>query len=619
MGIPIKENSTERLLDVIRGASHKSPKTKISPGPRKIKPADLKKIIISPDPPKIKPADLKKIKVSPGPRKIRPADLKKIKNKKLNLGVLLNSKHITLVLNKEKGPTQRKTLIKWVNIRIPDNLKIEDEGYALFLGSSLEKFTQGLKGISTWCSIDSAKLKLRNITIPDIAPSKIANAAFWGLKKKIDFDADQEVFDFDIIGDTTIKGVKKKNILAFTAQKYQVNRLKNIFSKAGFDLKGITAIPFAIQNFIHTQHLQVTDSPFTIVNISRKNSEIVCFSDAGILLTRNIRIGSYSLVEDFIESSDKNVTEYLSSLKKIQSNGFFKIKDGCERLIEKILRTTDYCSQNFADNVPMKKIFFYGETSDCSPFMEFAAKTILTDVEKFEPVFNNLPGSVRLPLSKNVYERNLVITAFGVSLSSNEYTPNFIHTYDDKLKKIKKRNINLAAIITFALIFMVGTAWTNWQVFVKNQEMHKLDGNIELKNKLNPNINQQSMIKMISEAKKKIRLRNQYISAYFPLAVINEICSATPDNISISSLDADFSYQNNKGTKSKKISKIMPAKVIIHGSVESLESNVDSDFTGYILKLEDSKIFGDIEVLQKNIAGAGKNKILNFNLRLEII
>jgi len=594
LGKSVKENSTEKLLDLIRGASHKSSKTDISTASPIIEPAKLTPVFES-------------------------SSQKKIKGKKLNLGVLLNLENITLVLSSDKP----KRIIKWANIDLPENLGIEDEGYASFLNSILEDFTHGLKVIHTWCNIDSAKIKLRNITIPDIAQPKIANAAFWGFKKEVDFDANQEIFDFAIIGDRIVQDVKKKSLLAFSTEKTQVEQLKDLFSKTGFNLDGITTIPFAFHNFIHSRHLQMPDSPFAIVNISRKNSEIVCFSNTGILLTRNIRTGSYNLVEEFIKTPDKQVLQYLSSLKSIQSKGFLKIKSSCERLIEKIMRTSEYCSQNFADNIPMKKFFFIGETADCDPFMEFTAKTTLTDVEHFDPVFDTLPGSLDLPYPENALEKGLITTAFAISLSSNDYTPNFLFTHDDKLNKKKKRNINIASSIIFVLIFIFCAAFSGWQGFVKNREMKNLDKIVQSNNNLNPSINQDSILKMISGNEEKLKLRNQYISNYFPLAVINEICSATPGNINVSSIEADFSDQTKKKNGEEQISdedikqsKNILAKLIINGA---MRINSDSDFTEYILTIGNSRIFGKVDVLEKNIKEDDEDKILNFKVSVEII
>lgn len=576
MGTSVKENSTEKLLDVIRGVSHKKPP----------------------------------VNIPPPPQKIEPVNLKKIKKNSLNLGVLLNPEDITFVLSSNKN----NKIIKWAVVELPEGLGTEDIGYTLFLESNLENFTEGIKAIPTWCTIDSTKVKLRNITIPDLPSQKIANAAFWGFKKEVDFDADQEIFNFEIIGDRIVKDVKKKSLLAFAIEKTQVKELKTLFLKAGFKLEGITTIPFAFQNFIRTRHLQMQDSPFTIVNVSRKNSDVVCFSDTSILLTRNIRTGSFNLVENFMKSSDKSVVKFLSSLKNIQSTGFSQIKLPSERLIEKISRTSDYGSQNYADNVPMKNFYFIGETDSCDAFMEFAANSVLTGVKHFNPVFTALPGSVTVPYPENAYERGLVTTAFGISLSSNEYTPNFLFTADDKLNKKKKEKINIAASIIFALIFLCCAGFANWQGVVKNREMKKLDEIVHTKNNFDPKINQESIANLIFGTEQKIKLRNQYISDYFPLAVINEICSTTPKNISVSSLEADFSDQNKNNHQDEKTARKILARIIIVGSTGI---NSDSVFTEYILNLGNSRIFGDVEVLEKNIDAA--EKTLKFKVSVEII
>jgi hypothetical protein len=264
----------------------------------------------------------------------------------------------------------------------------------------------------------------------------------------------------------------------------------------------------------------------------------------------------------------------------------------------------------------MKKFLFVGEIADCSPFLELAAKITSTDVEPFDPGFDTLTGSVGGPCPEDAYARGLVTTAFAISLSSNDYTPNFLLTYNDKLNERKKKKVNIAASVIFIFIFIFCIAFTSWQGFVKSRELTKLDEIVSIKNNLNPNISKESMIKMISGSEQKIQLRNQYISDYFPLAVINEVCSTTPENINVSSLEADFSDQNKETTEDKAISKKILAKVIINGSVK-IKS--DSDFTEYILNLGNSKIFSDIEVLKKDIAEAGNDKILNFKISAEII
>ena len=234
-----RENSTEKLLDAIRGTEHKSPKITVSTNFQKIS---------------------------------QLLNLKSIKKKTLNIGLFLSEKDICFFLTVEKGINKRKFLIKWAIIKTPENLTVNDNGFASFISLNLSEFTEGIKGIPIWCTIDSMHVKFRNCLIPDLAQAKIPNAVLWSLKKEIDFDPKQEIFDFRVMGNIKSEGHKKKKIFALVANKDAVDKLKTIFSKTGCNLKGITATSFAIQNYIHTNHIHVKDSPFTVINLSKENS-----------------------------------------------------------------------------------------------------------------------------------------------------------------------------------------------------------------------------------------------------------------------------------------------------------------------------------------------------------
>ena len=411
----------------------------------------------------------------------------------------------------------------------------------------------------------------------------------------------------------------KKKVFASIVKKEQVHKLQAIFSKAGYNLKGITAIPFAIQNFIHTNHLQVKDSPFSIINLSRENSEMFCFSDSGILMARKVRSDLYSLVADAVRSSGKDTIESFSSIKDFQSDKNFQIRQSCERLTDKIVRTGEYCSQNFANNTPMKKFVIFGETDDSDSFMDLMKKTIPVDVEKFEPVLDTLPGTIEVGLPQNIVERNKVVLAFGIALSSNAYTPNFIYTYRDKLKKIKQRKINIAVAMFIIILFLGCTMVYSWQKTVESRETVKLNTLSQRKSTFAKDVNPKATLELISNAKTKLNLMSRYVSAYLPLAVINEICSLTPKNIRISSLESDFDVPGKKENRKKVESKVLIAQVMIEGKVLPMENNPESDLTQYLLGLGDSQLFENIKVLQKSTYKDQEDTGLNFKLTMDVL
>ncbi len=64
--------------------------------------------------------------------------------------------------------------------------------------------------MDVWCAIDPTDVKIKHITIPDMPMEKIGNAAFWGLKRETDFDETKDIFDFEILEDAVVDGVRKK-------------------------------------------------------------------------------------------------------------------------------------------------------------------------------------------------------------------------------------------------------------------------------------------------------------------------------------------------------------------------------------------------------------------------
>lgn len=582
-----RENSTEKLLDAIRGSEHKNSELNISTDSQKIS---------------------------------QLVNLKSIKKKTLNIGIFLAEKDICFVLTVEKGINKRKFLIKWATIKIPENLTINNDGFASFISLNLNEFTEGIEGIPIWCSIDSMHVKFRNCLIPDLSPAKIPNAALWSLKKEIDFDPKQEIFDFKVMGNIQSEGHKKKKIFALIANKNAVDKLKIIFSRTGCNLKGITAIPFAIQNYIQTNHLQINDSPFTVISLSKENSEMFCFSNSDILLARKIRSDLYDLVEDAANSSNQDVDQYFSSIKNFHEDTFFQIKQSCTRLIDKIMRTADYFSQNFTANKPIKKFVIFGDSCNSKAFMDLTAQTIPGKVEKFEPVFDNLPGTIEVGLPKDESERNKVVLAFGIALSSDQYTPNFIHTYLEKLKKKNEKKLYFVAAIVYVVLILTCAIISNWRQTTNLKETTKLNNLIQQRDALFPGATQEATLKFIADAEVRINSMNQYVSDYLPLAVINEIFSLTPENIYFASLESDFDIPNkipneNRNNKKNK-SKALLANVIISGSVLSKGNNLESDLIHYIFKLEESRLLGNINLLQKSIL---KNKtVLNFKLVMDV-
>lgn len=559
-----EENSTQKLLDLIRSEGKKPVDVPITSGDAS---------------------------------NSSPSLPSKIKSKHLNLGVWITGLDLTLVMASDQGYGKKGCLIKWQHIPLPENLVQASPGFSVFLGGCLDNFLKdrlfGRKKISIWTALESSSLKIKNFTIPDVPQAKIANAAFWGLKKDMEFDESQEIFDFEILGDLVVDGIKKKNILAFCVPRDEVSSLKKTFKQAGYFLSGITSFPFAMQNFIRTKQIQVDEPYFALVNISRENTEISCFSQSGILLVRSLRTGSQSLVERVDSPLDidsaMDPSAYLSSMTRTDPVHFSHLQETSSRLISKIMRTGDYCSQNYTDNTPINRYIFYGETDLCEPFMHLASTQIPAEVGLLEPIRENIPNAWEATLPPKANQRNSVLTAFGIALSAHDLTPNFLFTVDDRQQANKQRKTFLATALAGMILVTIAVSSHAMVNFFHKKDLAGLALIRQEQTKLGNEIPEQEISQAIDRAEQTLSHTQQYISNYLPLAIIFDVCQFTPGSIRLTSLAYDREKDEKNQDKTLK-------KIVIQGQVSGPASDLNSELSNYMLKLSESPVFGAVEI-----------------------
>lgn len=579
-------NSTERLLNTIRGSDSI--------------PID-----------NIEPVNFTEQSVS----------IEHMQTKSMTAGILIDNGYIALVLSGANKTTHTQELLKWSYITIPDSMDPSHIRFSAFLRNTLENFLGKFKQAEIWSIVDTKNFKLRNIIIPNIPTPKIPNAAMWEFKKEFEILPDEEIFDFQISGTIQVDGIKKKKIVAFSAEKEPINILNSVFSKAGFPLTGITALPFAFHNFIKNDIIP-NKAPFVITNISRHYSNIFCLSSSGVLLVRNIKTGAYSLVEDLLDTdgSDSDDTIDVPELLNFDTHNplFDKISHSSDRLISKIVRTGDYCSNNLTKNDPMEAYLFFGETDKCEAFLTSAQEQIPSNVSIFNPFEGaNISSTLKINPPLNPTHRNGIIPAFAISLSSNEDTPNFLYTYVHKEAQAKQKKINLSIIGTCAACLLVCFALWFWLSGLEKKQSQNIANIDRQLSKYTPNVNQDIITQKLIEAKKKSTIIQKYTSDYNSLAVINEICSKTPDNIFIISLNADFKIpvtleKNKKGMSQNRL-------MILKGMVKADYTALESTLTGYIIKLGDSPFFKDILLRDKKIDTDNDENTLIFTTVMEIL
>ena len=117
---------------------------------------------------------------------------------------------------------------------------------------------------------------------------------------------DAQIFDFLVVETAYADGEQKKNVIAYTAPKNDINNTRDIFKKAGWPLKGISIVPFAIQNLLRAGWISSSGKNVCTLFIGRDWSRIAIFSKTHLILSRDIKAGARSMVQAILETLDKS-------------------------------------------------------------------------------------------------------------------------------------------------------------------------------------------------------------------------------------------------------------------------------------------------------------------------
>lgn len=528
--------------------------------------------------------------------------------KQLQVGVFFSLRMLTLVMTTVPRKNTSQDLVKWACVPLPEHLDPASEAWVEFLEDSLSRFAGSSGKLDVWCVIDPADLKIKHITIPDMPVEKIGNAAFWGLKRETDFDETRDIFDFEILEDGVADGVKKKNLAVFSGNRQRIQSLRKMFDQAGYPLTGITAIPFALQNFFRTRRVEPDAPYFAVTHICQETSDIYCFSKAGLILARSLRTGALNLIGELDENPEMAQLFLPGDEPEPSTAVSPHVQEISERLVSKIIRTGDYCAQHYTGNTPITHYYFLGEIDMFRPFMDLARSTVPGGVRILKPVLDRDTCTDQTALPEKEEERSAFLVALGIALSSDDRTPNFIHTHQGKQEQIRRKRITgtvclagvmiLSALIALHLFFI--TAHKKDQVLQNrlDQELARID----------KDITSVDIEQMIAASRKKVGQADVYIDRYRPLGVIFDLCRITPSHIRLTSLAYGKSGPAKETTRTLRI----------QGQITGPGVTLEAELAHYVLTLSNSLMFGKIQVTKERTDVKNEQDQLLFSATLEV-
>jgi len=554
--------------------------------------------------------------------------------------------------------------------RIPFNPEIprENPDFHQFLKPTLAEFCGPHRSASIWCTISSARVETRHFRIPKVAARQIPNAIYWTYQREAAFNADEKVFDFEILGEVQDEQSTKMDVLAYTVPKDEVVALKDMFAKAGFPLSGISIVPFAFQTLLRTRRVEASDRFIASLYIGRDWSRIDIFSGGNLTLSRGIKAGVRTMMEALkkeIESTRKGLslvkspTEDVGRIRAVkkklkldlevaqkyffgyihepapvdeqgkklginENRVFQMIQPALERLVRQVERTIRHYALNY-ENARIGKIYISSGVTPHQRILSYIGEELGMPTEVLNPFQASSNFLPLVPVPDSMSEQSSFAPAMGMALADNSRTPNFLFTYKDKSKAVRNQRINRSVFATFLLLMAICVGLSFWQErTIRDKEARKQQLTQHLQ-QYNLRVDQNLILKLVEQIREKNRSDQAIGKKYLNLAVISEVVDLTPPNIRLLDISTRLGplptkkAEGDNKNKKKAAEAPPPRTLILEGIVEGDRLTLESALAGYLLELKNSPLFDQPTISSKSFEFAGNDEVLRFKAQLNLI
>jgi type IV pilus assembly protein PilM len=553
-------------------------------------------------------------------------------------------------------------MLEFVRIPFEPDFSRESPRFHQFLKPILTNFCGYLKTVEIWCNIPSARVETRRMRIPKVHPKVVPNSVYWSFQKISSFNEKEMLFDFEVLGDVEEDDKPKIDVMAYTAPKSEIKDLKDLFSKAGFPLTGISIVPFAYQNLMRTRRIKSDEAHISSLYIGRDWSRIDIFSEGNLVLSRGIKAGVKTMLEALRTEIEGNLFELsiarsptkdtarIRAIKKklkyeleqahqlffgeshdilsaaveekqrlLKEDRLFKmVLPALERLVQQVERTLRHFAIHY-ENAKVGKLYISSGVDPHKRILEYIGKELDITTEKLDPFAENPNFLSLVPGPESTSERSSYVPAMGMALSRNELTPNFLYTYKDKQKSVSSQRINRAVLAGFLLLMAlcVGvTYWQDRQIEAKEFNLLKLRRQLD---EFAVRVDKNLIIKLVSETQANFRKVKEIGKKYLPVAVISEITELTPINIRLLSISTQVNNQMGKEKAPAKGNAKEKGTLILDGIVQGNRLILESTLADYLMELRNSPLFDQPTINKKSFERFENKEGLRFSARLKLI
>lgn len=388
----------------------------------------------------------------------------------------------SLIVAESKGIN---TVVTLAMVDIPPNLNMLSQEGFLFLREQLMRACGTLQNVGLWIMAPDESAEARYVRVPLVSPSEMQNVAFWTIKREKDVDEGIYAFDYRKCPILMEGGVERQPVLASLVRKDFMERVSALCDYASLRLLGITPRAMAVENLFGSGWLETPDDQAAILFLEESCAHIYILREGHVALSRTVKTGLNSLVSGLFESYQREIADSLVAAEEGQAAQLpnFTMEDAFHFLAEGVFPTLSGLTPPTDDELVERidsalsrlerqverSLSNFNSTSGASPVSRIilcVPKACETLFSQYFSTYLNIesipismparlaPGLVA-DLQKVGVALPVCLPAVGMSLSSEQYTPNSLVPLSQvETERKKRRGILSGMVVGWALIGM---------------------------------------------------------------------------------------------------------------------------------------------------------------------
>lgn len=563
--------------------------------------------------------------------------------KSSTVGIDISRDYLRLVRVAERGRGNWQILDRR-RLAVPPNTPADTPEFAAFLKSALGSVCRSPKHTRLWALMSSAKVDVHHISIPKVAHKLLGNMVYWTVKKESPFDEKEMILDFEVQGEVIEQGVTKLAVMAYTAPRQEIEELKNLFSRIGWPLTGISIASFSVQNLFRTQWIPVFELTVASLYIDVDFSRIDIYAGGSLVMTRGIKAGLNSMIDALVErvgemktnpdtpslnpEQGREIIRRLGDALPLRETdvGFGLKKEAIfemiEPALERLVRQVERTFEHFNTTKPGSRIdrIFVSDAMNITPsVVDYIGAHLGTASAILDPLIDEeSTASPDVDDLHCVSERIAFGQALGLALSDNERTPNLMLTYKDKERETSIRRINRAVFAIFIASVLICVAIFTYQNHTIGKKRASITGLKEQLAQSGPAVDRNQILALVAKLKQRNELSKVYADRYLGLVLISELAAQTPAHIRFTDMKITLGPARGGDAGKKEAPKARVEEITLEGLILGERAIFETSLAAFTMALEASPLFKQVAVQKNSMEPYLKGETLHFILNMKV-